>query len=333
MASAPQATTFLTTDAKLNREELANVVDMTERDKTPVYTLIGRGSCSSTSPQWAVDELEAPGQNIQPEGREYDYAAIAPAQRLQNYTQIFEKTGQISGTQIAVDKAGNHENVARQKIKKGVEIKRDVEYSILAANPSLPGASRQSGSLSTWAETNVSRGAGGANGGYDQATGRTVAPTNGTRRDLTRAMVDSVVRQGYESGADITNAFMTPGAKEVFATFLKDDDVIQLRSAVAQRGKVELLRDVDVYRGPLGLVNVIPNYVMGLNATLDRNMFILDTSKIKWVWMKGRGIREVGDLPKTGDKVPFVIEGEGTLMVGNEKAVGVIADLNSPAAA
>lgn len=325
--AAPLANTFLTTDAAVNREELSNVVDMTERQKTPIYTMIGKSTAKSTNPGWAVEDMDPPGDNAQPEGREYDFSALDPAARFENHTQIFQKSGSISNTQQAVDNAGNVEKFARAKIVKGIELRRDVEYSLIATHPSVAGETRKSGSLPTWAETNVDRSAGGANGGYNPATRLTTAPVNGTAtRALTKAMVDKILRLGYESGADLKQAFMTPLQKETFATFMSDANVAQLRSNVTNSRGATLLSDVEMYRGPNGMIYVVPNAVMAINPATARNMLILDTSKLSWAWL--RKISEVPNLANTGDKKPFVIDGEGCVKVANEKGIGVIADLN-----
>lgn len=332
--AAPLANTFLTTDAAVNREELSNIVDMTERQKTPIYTMIGKSTAKSTNPGWAVEDMDPPGDNAQPEGREYDFNALDPADRFENHTQIFQKSGSISNTQQAVDNAGKVEQFARAKIVKGIELKRDVEYSIIGANPSVAGETRKSGGLLTWAETNTDRGPNGANGGYDPVTRLTTAPVESndgattptiTTRALTKAMVDKILRLGYESGADLRQAFMTPYQKEVFATFMSDANVAQLRSNVTSSRGATLLSDVEMYRGPNGMIYVIPNAVMALHPRARKNMLILDTSKLSWAWL--RRISEVPNLANTGDKKPFVIDGEGTLKVANEKGIGVIADL------
>lgn len=329
--AAPLANTFLTTDAVVNREDLSDVVDLTARQETPLYSMLGKTSAKSTAPEWAVEDIDAPGDNAVPEGREYDFQALSTPERYQNHTQIFEKTGAISNTQEAVDNAGNTEKFARAKILKGIAMKRDIEYSLLAPNPSVPGETRKSGSLSTWAETNVNRGAGGANGGFDPVTRLTTAPTNATaRRELTQAMIDDVLTQGFESGANLRQAFMTPYAKGVFATFMSNANVAQLRMNVPGTRGATLMSDVEMYRGPNGMIYVIPNAVMSTNPTTNRNLFMLDTSKLEWAWL--RRIKEVPNLANTGDKKPFVIQGEGTLKVANEKAVGVVADLTATAA-
>lgn len=318
------ANTFVASSAKLNREELSDVVDLTQRSDTPIYSMIENSSAASVFPEWGVEELDAPGQNIQSEGRDYAFSTAGPNTRYGNHTQIMEKEGKFSNTQEAVANAGNSEKINREKVLKGIALKTDVEFSLVAANPSLGGADRQSGSLSTWAETNVSRGATGANGGYDDATKVTVAPTDGTQRAFTKTLLDDLLQSAFSSGAKLNHMFFSPYNKRVFAGFMSDANVAPFRYA-AKAGKNTLVADAEVYLGPLGTVYAHPNFVMGANATNARNVFVLDTKKIKWAWL--RKVQEDKELAKTGDYKRFVLQGEGTAKVLNEKAVGVIADV------
>jgi len=192
--------TFQTTSARGNREELSDVVSRITPEDTPIYSLIEKESFKTTHPEWETDDLAAPGDNIQLEGDEYAFGATTPAVRVGNYAQIMRKDGIISGTQDATDNAGGVEQVRYQKLKKAVELRKDGEFSIVTANASVAGATRRSGSLSTWLTTNVARGAGGANGGYSSGTGLTVAPTNGTQRAFTKVLLDGVMQLGYQNG-------------------------------------------------------------------------------------------------------------------------------------
>jgi len=317
------ANTFVTSTAKLNREELSDVVDLTQRSDTPIYSMIENTSASSVFPEWGVEEFDTPGDNIQSEGRDYAFTTETPNDRYGNHTQIMEKEGKFSNTQEAVSNAGRSERINRKKVLKGLALKTDVEFSMVTANPSLGGADRQSGSLSTWAETNVSRGAGGANGGYNDVTKVTAAPTDGTQRAFTKTLLDDLLQSAYSSGAKLDHMFFSPYNKRVFAEFMSDTNVAQFRYA-AKAGKNTIVADAEVYLGPLGTVYAHPNFVMGGSAAVARNVFVLDTKKIKWAWL--RKVQEDKDLAKTGDYKRFVLQGEGCVKVMNEKAVGVIAD-------
>ena len=317
--------TFRTTSAVGNRETLSDVVSRITPEDTPIYSLIEKESFKGTHPEWETDDLAAPADNVQVEGDDYTFSETTPAVRVGNYTQILRKDGIISGTQDATDNAGSVEQVKYQKLKKAVELKKDVEYSIVAANASVAGTTRKSGSLSTWITSNVSRDAGGSNGGYNSGTGLTVAPTNGAQRAFTKTILDSVMQQGYNSGANFRHLVVSPYVKSVFVTFMSDSNVASFRYAASSGKDNSIIANADVYEGPFGKVMVHPNRVMAGAAGLARNAFLIDTEFLCWGWF--RKIMEDKEVAKTGDAKKFVMLGEGALKVKNQKGLGVAADL------
>lgn len=319
------ANTFVSTSAKGNREQLSDVVSRITPEDTPIYSLIEKVSFSGTHPEWETDDLAAPADNAQAEGDDYSFGATTPAVRVGNYTQIMRKEGIISGTQDAADNAGGVEQVKYQKLKKGVELRKDVEFSMVAANASVGGQTRKSGSLSSWITTNVSRGATGANGGYSSGTGLTVAPTNGTQRAFTKTIMDTVMQQGYVSGANFKHVVVSPYIKSVFVTFMSDANVATFRYAASSGKENSIIANADVYEGPFGRVMIQPNRVMAGSAALARNAFFIDPEYVQFGWF--RKIKEDKEVAKTGDAQKFVLLGEGALKVNNEKGLGVAADL------
>lgn len=320
------ANTFQTTGSATNREELHNVVSRITPEDTPIYSLIAKESCVTTHPEWAIDELAAPAANIQLEGDTYTFDATVAPERLGNYTQIMRKTGIISRSQDKSDEAGQVLTRKEQKLKKGVELRKDVEFSIVDTNASVGGATRESGSLPTWIETNVSRGGGGANGGFNSGTGLTVAPTNGTQRAFTKAILDNVMQQGYVSGANFRHVSVSPYVKSVFVTFMSDANVAQFRYSAEGRNNT-IIANADVYEGPFGKVMIHPNRVQAGSAGLARNAFLIDTEYLSWCWFdKIKEDKEAASV-KTSDAHRFVLIGEGCLKAKNEKGLGVAADL------
>ena len=317
--------TFQTTSAVGNREELSDVVSRITPEDTPIYSMIEKVSFKSTHPEWETDTLAAPAANIQLEGDDYAFGETTPPTRLGNYTQIMRKDGIISETQDVVDEAGNVQKIKYQKLKKGVELRKDVEFAIVDTNASVGGATREFGSLNTWITSNVSRGSGGANGGYNSGTGLTVAPTAGTQRAFTKALLDSVMQQGYENGANFSHAFVSPYVKSVFVTFMSDSNVASFRYAASSGKNNSIVANADIYEGPHGKVMIHPNRVMAGSATLARNVFLVDPEYVQFGWL--RKIKEDKDVAKTGDAKKFVLIGEGALKVKNEKGLGVVADV------
>lgn len=318
------ANTFQSTSAVGNREQLSDVVSRITPEDTPIYSMIGKGKVNGTHPEWEIDDLAAPGANVQLEGDEFAFGAITPPVRVGNYTQILRKEFILSETQEAVDDAGRIQKRKYQKIKKGIEIRKDVEYSIVSNVASVGGATRVSGGLPSWLVTNVSRGASGANGGFSSGTGLTVAATNGTQRAFTKALLDTVMGAAYTAGANVNHVFAAPYVKSVFVTFMSDANVASFRYT-ADSGRKTIISNADAYEGPFGKVLVHPDRVMAVNAGVARNVFLIDTDMLEWDWL--RKIHEVKDIAKTGDADKCVLIGEGTLRVKNEKGLGVIADV------
>lgn len=318
------ANTFQSPSAKANREELSSVINRITPEDTPIYSLIEKESFNTTHPEWIVDGLAAPAANIQLEGDEYTFGATTPALRYGAYTQIMRKEGIISGTQDATDNVGV-EQVKYQKLKKGVELRKDVEFAIVTAQAQVAGATRQMGSLSSWITTNVSRGATGANGGYNTGTGLTAAPTDGTQRAFTKTLLDTVMQQGYVSGANFRHLVVSPYVKSVFVTFMSDSNVASFRYAATGGENNSIIANADVYEGPFGKVMVHPNRVMAGSAGLARNAFLIDTEHLAFGWF--RKIKEDKEVAKTGDAQKFVLIGEGALKPKNEKGLGVCADI------
>lgn len=317
--------TFQSTSAVGNREELSDIVSRITPEDTPIYSSISKGKCKSTSPEWEKDSLAAPAANIQLEGDEYTFDAATVPDRMKNHTQIMRKSWIFSNTQEAIDNAGEVEKIAEKKLKAGIEIRKDVELAIVTDNASVGGATREFGGLPTWIETNVNRGATGANGGYNSGTGLTVASTTGTQRAFTKTIMDDVMKQAYESGANVNKVVVSPYVKSVFVTFMSDSNVAAFRSSADGKGKNTIVGTADIYEGPYGKVMLEPNRVMATSAAVARNAYFLDTDMLEFKWL--RKIQEDKGVAKTGDAKKGVLIGEGTLCVKNEEGIGVAADI------
>lgn len=309
-----------------NRQEIDDIVSRITPEDTPIYSMIGKEKTKSTSPEWETDTLRAPAANAQLEGDEYAFTAISPALRMKNYTQILRQGWIVSNTQEAVSNVGNAEKFAEKKIKSGIEVRKDIELSILSNAASTAGSTRVSGGLPTWLVTNVSRNTSGVNGGYNVGTGLTVAETPApSKRAFTKALMDTVMGMVYTSGGNTRSMVCSPYIKSVFVTFMSDPAVAPFRYAVSG-SKNTIVGTADAYAGPYGEINVIPDRVMaaGGEATA-RRVYFIDPDLLAWKSL--RPIQEDPDLAKTGDARKGMIIGEGTLKVANEAGLGVVADV------
>ena len=317
--------TFTTATPKGNREELSNVVSRITPEDTPIYSSIRKKMCSTIHPEWETDTLEAPAENAQLEGDEYSFEAITPSVRVGNYTQIFRKGVVVSGTQESVDNAGDYEKYKMQMLKKGVVLRKDIEFALTTPKLTVKGQTRFFGSLPTWITTNALRGADGVDGGFVQATGLTSLPTKGTQRAFTKILLDGVLKSCYEAGANPKLLVCSSYVKGVFVQFMSDTNVAAFRYATSKSKKNTIVGTADVYEGPYGTVTIVPNRVMS-NAANSRQVYTLDTTYLEWCWLKGRKMKNVQKLAVTGDNKKGIIIGEGTLKVRNEAGIGVIDD-------
>lgn len=317
---ATVANTVLTTAAVGNREELDDVVSLITPSDTPIYSMAGKEKASSKHPEWEYEDLDTTADNAQPEGNEYNYDAVTPPTRVGNYTQIFTKTFRFSGTQQAVDNAGNAEKRAHELMKKGKALRKDIEYSIVLNTASTNTDPRRSGGLPTWLTSNVSRNS-GSSGGFTGSV--TTVETTGTLRAWSKSLTDTVLQSIYQNGGDVTTVVCSPYNKGVFATFMSDTNVAAFRYA-AGKGTNTIIGTADIYESPWGPVKVMANRVMSTAAATARRVFALDPSMVKWCTL--RAIQE-DKVAKTGDAENGVLIAEGCLKVSNEKGIGAVCDV------
>ena len=154
--------TFTTATPVGNRENLSDIISMITPRDTPVYSDIAHPSVDRAFFEWEIDTLNAPVANTQLEGDVFTFAAVSPVTRVAEYAQILRKDWSISGSQESSDNAGDAEKRKRVQLKRGIEIRKDVELSIISNVASVGGQTRVSGGLPSWLVSNVSRGAAGA---------------------------------------------------------------------------------------------------------------------------------------------------------------------------
>ena len=323
---AQESGVFDTYEAVGNREELADIIYMISPQDTPMSTLIGRGNCLTTHPEWQVDTLATPAKNAVHEGNQWVFTEFAPTARVGNRTQIGEKPISISRTQENTDKAGRRSELARERRKKGVELRKDMEYSIVSNQASVAGdeaTPRELGGFRAWLTSNTEFGATGADGGFNQTTKVVDAATNGTQRAFTKDLLDDVLEKTYSSGGDPNSIVLSPYCKRVFSGF---SGIAELRSNQNQgnQDQLTIFAGADTYVSDFGNLMVIPNRVMGTDAGVARNVYVVTPD-----------MAEVGifdDIQehraaKTSDAEKRVLNVEFTLKMNNESAHGVVADV------
>lgn len=309
------ANTFATFSAVGNREELADAIYNIAPEETPFVSSIGKGKAMSVFPEWQTDTLAAAANNKVEQGNSAAVAALAATKRTGNRTQISEKTFGVTGTQEVVDKAGRKSEVAYQKAKKMVELKRDIEYAAInngTAIAASAGVAPQARGLAGWLATNNSIGAApGAAPNPDTNT----APVDGVLRSITEAMLKDVAQKCWEQGGDPSMLFVPGALRAAVSAFT---------GAATKFDKTEdktLFATVEVYVGDFGRYSIVNS-----RHQRARDVFLVDPNQFELLTLRSM---KSSPLAKTGDSENYMINTEWTLKSKQEAASGAIRDVQA----
>jgi hypothetical protein len=319
--------TYTTYDATRLREQFSNAIYMISPEETPFLSLVERESIDGKHPEWQTDVLATPViTNQQIEGDEYTYGVIVPTTRVGNYTEIARKSYLIAGSEEKNTKAGPASELGRERVKKGKELKTDMEVSLLANKASVVGTSavaRKSAGFAAWITTNDQRGATGTDGGFSGGT--VTAGTPGTTRAFTKPFLDAAILSAYTSGGSPKTLMLSPYLKTVFSTFMQSANTSVIQSRVEDNNQATIYAAADSYRSDFGLIDIMPNRQLArAGGVAASSAYLIDLDKVA-VGMY-RDVFE--DKPaKTGDAEKRVLLCEYSLIMKNEAAHSVIYGL------
>lgn len=309
------ADTFSSYDAIGNREDLADIIYDISPTDTPFMNGIVKNTATATNHEWQTDALaNASATNAVIEGDDATTDASTATTRLGNQTQISDKVPRVTGTQRDVDSAGRADEFAYQIMKRGKELKRDVESSLLANNAKVVGndtTARECAGIESWIATNTSFGATGA----DPTGDGTDARTDGTQRAFTESQLKEVLRECWDSGGNPDTIMVGSFNKQALSAFSGG------ATRTIESGEKKLVNAIDIYVSDYGDLVVIPN-----RFQRDRSVLVLEMDM--WAFSVLRDFRE-HDLAKTGDTDRKQLLIEYTLESRNEAASGIIADVTT----
>jgi hypothetical protein len=303
------------------REDLEDNIYRVAPEETPFTSNIGTTKASNIFHEWQTETLAAASAtNAQLEGDDYTLGAPNLTTRLGNYVQIVAKAGGVSRTQEVVDKAGRDSELARQKVLKTIEAKRDFEARIVGnfASVAESGATtRKTAGVMAFLTSNTSLGAGGSNGGF--SAGIVAAATNGTQRTFTETLLKSVLSTTFSSagsGNMPSQIYMGPTHKQQFSAFT---GIADIRADVSGKSQATIYGAADVYVSDFGPLTAIP-HAYGLT----RDAVLINPKMAAVSTLDGLKSKE---LASNGDNMKFLLTFEKGLVVKNEKAHAVIRDL------
>ena len=281
------------------REDLLDIIVNISPTETPMLSGFKKSKAMATTHEWLTDTLGTANASRVAEGAAFSNSAnIAVARtRLSNYCQINREVFEVSDTLDAVDKAGIKGGEYEYQLAKALKIMaRAMEVDVVdgASAAGSAGTARGSKGVIPWVTTNLSTAGGG--------------------RDLTETLYNDNLQSIFVTGGNPDTTYVNGWQKRKVTSF----SATNTRNIEASTKK--LIYSVDVYESDFGLQRVI----------LDRYM---PTDKLAQLQKDMWGIamlRPVKHTPiaKLGSSRAGMVEAEWTLVSMEEKASGVIEELN-----
>tara|TARA_R110000824_G_scaffold6240_2_gene28934 strand:- start:7321 stop:8262 length:942 start_codon:yes stop_codon:yes gene_type:complete len=297
------------------KEDISPVIARIDPEETPFYSNARKTSAKQKTNQWQTQALAAAAANSAIEGDDTASAAATPTVLLNNVQNIAKKVFQTSGSNSAQEAYGRSNEHTYQRLLKGVELRRDIEVTLLADTAKVAGSSgtaRVCAGVPTWL-TNTSHGTGGS-----AATGNgTNTTTNGTDRAFTLAQLKTVMTACRNDGGKPSMLMLSPGQKVNFSSFT---GIAENRYMVEKGQAGALIGTVEYWLSDFGRVDVVDNPQQAVD-----NAFLLDPR-----YYEVKSLRNMVNekLSKTGDSEKEHILCEFTLIMNAPSAHGGVFDLS-----
>ena len=303
---------FDTYSATSDREQLSNVIYNISPQATPFMSAIGKNSIKNVVFDWQTETLPTASGAGQLEGFELSRAAATATSRVSNVAQISSRDATVTGSQQASDPAGKKSEMAHQLAIMAKALKRDMETALCQKGAKTTGnatTARVTGGFESWITSNVSRGTSGAGAGGG------AAPTDGTQRALTEALLKTVLQSCFTNGGEPSMAICGPVNKQVISGFTGRSSARQMIDA----NTVEA--SVSIYASDFGELKIVPS-----NFSRERSLLLVDPDYAKVSYL--RDFKTV-DISTIGDAETKMIVAEYGLEMSNEAAHGIVADLTT----
>lgn len=305
----------------------------------PFTDAIGKSTHKNRRFEWVTDELRAPViNNAVIEGADITQDDTKLGARLSNMTQIATKGVKTTHTLEAVNSIGNMATLAYQIKERQKELRRDVEAQMLSNQASVVGNSDTvagvSAGLGAQLKSNVSLGATGEAGGFDEDTGLFVATVPGTARALTETILRNVLQDVYVAGGNTGFLMARPAVIRNISTYLLTADAkvanMQTNKPQGATGAMTAYGSVNVFITDFGqTIELRDNRLQPATDTNVSTVYLLDPAYIKQSFLRGY---QVEPLAKTGLSEKRMMSVEYSLAVTNEKSQGAIFAVDETAA-
>jgi hypothetical protein len=306
---AVPAGTFQTHQAVGNREDLSDVIfDISPMD-TPFQSNAGRGKADAVLHEWQTDSLDAAvTTNAHIEGDDTVSNTAAPTSRLANRTQIMKKSPRVAGTQQAVNSAGRGNEMSYQIAKRGRELKRDLESTLLGLQAATAGAAASARVMAGFASfcwTNQTKltASTAATTVTVTAGAPTTAPTAGTAGTFVEQNIKDCIGSCWDNGGDPTLILTGRTDKQLASAF----SGIATQYKENNTGPAAIIGAADVYVSDFGTHQIVADRFMPAG-----NVYCIDLEYVDVAYLRAF---EQTELAKTGDSDRRQLLVEATLCV------------------
>lgn len=300
------ATTTTVSNTSGLAEDFEDIIFNVSPTDTPMLTMAKRKNATARYHQWQTDTLAAANSNIAEEGADASYATAAGTTTLGNYCQISTKTVDISRTLDIVNKYGRKSEVAMQLMKRGKELKRDMEFTLCRNQPSASTTARSTAGWECMIATNLVRANSAQTTDYSVrgfSAASWTAPEDGSLVTFIEADLVSALGLAWTAGGDPSVIMMSKKNKNLFNAF---SGIATKYNEVKGAAQAVVSGSADVYVSSYG------NHAVKLNRYMrDTAVFCIDPDYISVAYLDG--IKKT-PMAKTGDAERYLLTVEYALV-------------------
>lgn len=339
-------------DGVINESVLQAIFDISNVE-LPFTQRAAMGTHDNQYTSWRMDKLNAPvitGQLVDGQVVTTETNVTKVGRRVGNHSEIRGLRIEVSTRAQKVDTIGYANEHAYQISRRNIELRRNVEATLLSNNASVRGTDTvagQSAGMAAWLTTfdvdgnagateNVILGALGVVGGWDvlDTDQLVAAAVPGTATALTESNIRTVSESIYNNGGEARVAMMTPKVKTLFSAYLFTDAAriatMQNFEPGGSARERKAQGSVDLYISDFSALQLIPNRMQPIAGAADEsNLFLFDFSMLELSFLQGYNV-----IPLTKDALSnnSFISVDYTLRVKNWDSSGYIGDIDESTA-
>jgi len=327
------------------KQDISDLIAVADKRSTPFITMIKKGKKpTNVNFSWQADNFDAPKYDGVLDGKDADTFENAAENRaeLNNRLQIFRRTAQVSKlAQDVSDVAGigQKQEFAKAKVKKMIEVKRDMEAAFLSDNGSQvddgskPNLTR---GLGKWIQNGAqSDGSTDVPSGYRTPTASIDATATAS---LTEALFQGVMKSIFEQTGERKRMVLLCGTalKQQITSFTRyetgvSSSIASVRTFNQQAKDKTIQASVEFYSGDFAEVEIMPDLWTAyrtsagvLNSAAIRNGrgYLIDPSDLE---IRVNENPYSKDLEDQGGGPRALIEAIAGLCVGNPLKHGKFA--------